>query len=51
VSFLKPPSAFCCVLVASYTLISYSSSICLNPVDEDHRVSERVAALESIFGY
>jgi hypothetical protein len=48
VSFLKPPSTFCCVFVVSYALISYSSGICLNPVDEARRVSERVAALERV---
>jgi hypothetical protein len=48
VSFLKPPSAFCCVLVVLYTLVYYSSGICLNPVEEDRRVSERVAALERV---
>jgi hypothetical protein len=48
VSFLKPPSAFCCVLVVSYALISYSSGICLNPVDEARWVSERVATLERV---
>jgi hypothetical protein len=48
VSFLKPPSAFCCILVVSHILISYSSGICLNPVDEGCRVSERIAALERV---
>jgi hypothetical protein len=48
VSFLKPPSALCCVLVVSHILIFYSLGICLNPVDEGRRVSERIAALERV---
>jgi hypothetical protein len=37
---LEPPSVFCCVIVVSYALISYSPGICLDPVAEDQRVSE-----------
>jgi hypothetical protein len=48
VSFLKPPSVFCCVFVVLYALISYSPGICLDPIAEEHRVSERVAALERV---
>jgi hypothetical protein len=49
VSFLKPPSAFCCVFVVLNALISYSSGICLNPVDEARRASKRVVALERVY--
>jgi hypothetical protein len=45
---LEPSSVFCCVIVVSYALISYSPGICLDPVAEDRRVSERVAALERV---
>jgi hypothetical protein len=48
ISFLEPPSVFCCVFVVSYALISYSPSIYLDPVAEDRQVSERVAALERV---
>jgi hypothetical protein len=48
VSFLEPPSVFCCVFVVSYALIFYYPGICLDPVAEDRRVSERVAALERV---
>jgi hypothetical protein len=34
--------------VVSYALISYSSGICLNPVNEARRVFERFAALERV---
>jgi hypothetical protein len=46
--FLEPPSVFCCVFLVSYALISHSPGISLDPVAEDHRVSERVAALERV---
>jgi hypothetical protein len=48
VSFLKPSSVICCVFVVSYALISYSPGICLEPIAEDRRVSEWVAALERV---
>jgi hypothetical protein len=47
-SFLKPPSAFCCILIVAHILIFYSLGICLNPVDEGRRVSERIVALERV---
>jgi hypothetical protein len=48
VSFLEPPSVFCCIFFVSHALISYSPGICLDLVAEYHRVSERVAALERV---
>jgi hypothetical protein len=48
ISFLEPPSVFCCIFVVSYALISYSPGICLDPIAEDRRVSKRVAALERV---
>jgi hypothetical protein len=45
---LKPPGAFCCVLVVSLILISYFLGISLNPVDKGRRIFERIAALERV---
>jgi hypothetical protein len=41
----SPLVLFCHVLVVSLILISYSSGICLNPVNAGRQVSERIAAL------
>jgi hypothetical protein len=45
---LEPLNVFCCIFLVSYALIFYSSGICLDPVAEGRRVSERVAALERV---
>jgi hypothetical protein len=45
VSF-EPPWAFCCAPLILRAEICIFAGSCLNPVDEDHRVSERIAALE-----
>jgi hypothetical protein len=43
---LKPPWAFCYTPLILYAKICTFAGYCLNPVDENHRVSERIAALE-----
>jgi hypothetical protein len=43
---LKPPWAFCCASLILHAKICIFASSCLNPVDENHRVSEWIAALE-----
>jgi hypothetical protein len=45
---LGAPSAFCCIFLVSYALISYPPGICLDPIAEDHRVSKQIAALERV---
>jgi hypothetical protein len=46
VSFLEAPLGFCCAPLISYAKIYTFAGSCLNPVDENRRVSERIAALE-----
>jgi hypothetical protein len=46
VSFLEAPLGFCCAPLILRAEICISIGSCLNPVDEDHRVSERIATLE-----
>jgi hypothetical protein len=46
VSFLEAPLGFCCAPLTLRAEICISAGSCLNPVDEDRRVSERIAALE-----
>jgi hypothetical protein len=46
VSFLAAPLGFCCAPLILYANKFYPLGSCLNPVDEDRRVSERIAALE-----
>jgi hypothetical protein len=46
VSFLEAPWAFCCAPLILYAKICFFAGSCLNPVDENHRVSGRIAALE-----
>jgi hypothetical protein len=46
VSFLEAPLGFCCAPLILYAKIYTFAGSCLNPVDENHRVSERIAALE-----
>jgi hypothetical protein len=46
VSFLKAPLGFCCGPLILHAEICIYAGSCLNPVDEDRRVSERIAALE-----
>jgi hypothetical protein len=45
--FLEPHCAFCCVFYGFICFnFFFSSGTCLNPVDENHQVFERIAALE-----
>jgi hypothetical protein len=46
VSFLEAPLGFCCAPLILYAKICTFAGSCLNPVDENCRVSERIAALE-----
>jgi hypothetical protein len=45
------PLVFCCAPFILYTNKFYPPGSCLNPVDEDHRISERIAALERVSTY
>jgi hypothetical protein len=46
VSFLETPLGFCCAPLILYAKIYTFVGSCLNPVDENRRVSEQIAALE-----
>jgi hypothetical protein len=46
VSFLEAPLGFCCAPLILHAKICTFAGSCLNPVDENHRVFERIAALE-----
>jgi hypothetical protein len=46
VSFLEAPLGFYCAPLILRVEVCISAGSCLNPVDEDRRVSERIAALE-----
>jgi hypothetical protein len=46
VTFLAVLLGFCCAFLILYANKFYPPGSYLNPVDEDRRVSERIAALE-----
>jgi hypothetical protein len=48
VSSLNPPCAFSCVPAIFCVITSFFPGSCLNPVDEDHRIYERIEALERV---
>jgi hypothetical protein len=47
VSFLETPLGFCCAPLILYAKIYTFAGSCLNPIDENHRVSEQIMALET----
>jgi hypothetical protein len=48
VSYPEPPSAFVATFGLAYLLTLCFSGICLDPITENHRVSERVAPFERV---
>jgi hypothetical protein len=44
--FLEAPLCFLLCSCDFYVITLYSPGACLNPIDKNHRVSERIAALE-----